>query len=215
MKNNIYFVGGIDTNVGKSYATGFLAKIWREEGLNTITHKLIQTGNTDLSEDIELHRRIMELPLLQEDIQKITMPQIFSYPASPHLASQIDKREIDFAAIENSVKTLSDKFDRVLVEGAGGLMVPLTRNLLTIDYIKEWNIPTILVTGGKLGSVNHTILSLEAIANRGMELSHLVYNRYPSIDPIIEEDTLGLFKELVPKFFPYCQIVELPLIELK
>ena len=57
----MFFVSGIDTGVGKSYATGYLAKVWNEKGIRTITQKLVQTGNTDVSEDIELHRKIMGL----------------------------------------------------------------------------------------------------------------------------------------------------------
>ena len=80
MKDNVYFVSGIDTNVGKSYATGFIARTWNSEGRRTITQKLIQTGNTGISEDIELHRRIMGCGLLPEDREGLTMPEIFSYP---------------------------------------------------------------------------------------------------------------------------------------
>ncbi len=72
---------------------------------------------------------------LPEDDDKLTMPEIFSYPASPHLATQIDGREIDFAKIEDATEQLAEKYDVVLLEGAGGLMVPLTTDLLTIDYI--------------------------------------------------------------------------------
>ena len=100
MKKNVYFVSGIDTNIGKSYATAYLAKTWNERGIRTITEKLIQTGNTDMSEDIELHRRIMGTDLLPEDKERLTMPEIFSYPCSTHLAAEIDKRPIDFDKIE-------------------------------------------------------------------------------------------------------------------
>ena len=78
MKKNVYFVSGIDTNIGKSYATAYLAKTWNERGIRTITEKLIQTGNTDMSEDIELHRRIMGTDLLPEDKERLTMPEISS-----------------------------------------------------------------------------------------------------------------------------------------
>lgn len=74
-------MSGIDTNIGKSYATAYLAKTWNERGIRTITEKLIQTGNTDLSEDIELHRRIMGTGLLPEDKERLTMPEIFLIPA--------------------------------------------------------------------------------------------------------------------------------------
>lgn len=103
-KNNIYFVSGIDTNIGKSYATGFLAKLWNTKGIRTITQKFIQTGNTGMSEDIELHRKIMGTGLLEEDLNGLTMPEIFTYPCSPHLAAEIDKREIDFDKIEKAYK---------------------------------------------------------------------------------------------------------------
>ena len=86
MKDNVYFVSGIDTNIGKSYATGYLARKWNEAGIRTITQKLVQTGNEDVSEDIELHRRLMGTGWLPEDREKLTMPEIFSYPCSPHLA---------------------------------------------------------------------------------------------------------------------------------
>ena len=87
MKQNVYFVSGIDTDAGKSYATGFLAREWNKNGQRTITQKLIQTGNVGHSEDIDLHRRIMGIPFTKEDEEGLTMPEIFSYPASPHLTS--------------------------------------------------------------------------------------------------------------------------------
>ena len=119
MKKNVYFVSGIDTNIGKSYATAYLAKTWNERGIRTITEKLIQTGNTDMAEDIELHRRIMGTGLLPEDRERLTMPEIFSYPCSPQLAAEIDKRPIDFDKIERATQTLSERYDAVLLEGAG------------------------------------------------------------------------------------------------
>ena len=87
MKEKIFFVSGIDTDAGKSYATGFIAKEWAKQGLNVITQKLIQTGNTGFSEDILIHREIMEMNLNEDDKAFLTMPEVFSYPASPHLDS--------------------------------------------------------------------------------------------------------------------------------
>ena len=136
-KNNVYFVSGIDTGIGKSYATGYLARLWNERGVRTITQKLIQTGNDGMSEDIELHRRLMGCGLLSEDHEGLTMPEIFSYPCSPHLAAEIDGRQIDFGKIAEATEELSRRYDAVLLEGAGGLMVPLTRQYLTIDYVAD------------------------------------------------------------------------------
>lgn len=135
-----------------------------EQERTTYHHsKFIQTGNVGHSEDIDLHRHIMGIPFTEEDKEGLTMPEIFSYPASPHLASQLDNRPIDFGKIKRATEELSERYDYVLLEGAGGLMVPLTTELLTIDYIAQENYPLIFVTSGKLGSINHTLLSLEAI----------------------------------------------------
>lgn len=214
-KNNIYFVSGIDTNIGKSYATGFLAKLWNEKGIKTITQKFIQTGNTGISEDIELHRKIMGTGLLKEDLNGTTMPEIFTYPCSPHLAAEIDKRGIDFYKIEKATNILSEKYDAVLVEGAGGLMVPLTRNLLTIDYIAKKEYMLVFVASGRLGSINHILLSLEAIKKRGIKLHTFIYNLYPECDDkIIREDTEEYVRRIISEEFPEADFLEVPEISI-
>ena len=143
MKQNVYFVSGIDTDAGKSYATGYLAREWNQHGKRTITQKFIQTGNVGHSEDIDLHRHIMGIPFTEEDREGLTMPEIYSYPASPHLASELDNRPINFDKIKRSTEILSERYDYVLLEGAGGLMVPLTTKLLTIDYIAQEKYPPV------------------------------------------------------------------------
>lgn len=215
MNGQIYFISGIDTDAGKSIATGFLAKTWNRQGIRTITQKFIQTGNKEVSEDIELHRRIMEWEFTEEDRQKLTMPEIFSYPASPHLASLIDKRPIDFDKIKNATQQLAKRYDAVLLEGAGGLMVPLTEELLTIDYVAQNRYPLIFVTSGKLGSINHTLLSLEAVKHRRILLHMLIYNLHPEEKELIDQDTRRYLKNYLKKHFPETIWTELPRIELK
>ena len=211
MSGQIYFVSGIDTGIGKTYTTGYLAKLWFEQGQNVITQKLIQTGNDDVSEDIEKHREIMGRGWFTEDESKLTMPEIFSYPASPHLATQIDGRDIDFEKIENATQQLADKFDVVLLEGAGGLMVPLTTELLTIDYLVKKNYPIILVSSGRLGSINHTLLSLEVIQQRGLNLFAMAYNlKDESQDTKISQDTAGYLKRYLKLHFPQTQWIDIP-----
>lgn len=210
MSGQVYFVSGIDTDIGKTYATGFLAKLWAEQGKKVITQKLIQTGNANVSDDIVKHREIMGSGWFQEDHDKLTMPEIFSYPASPHLATRLDGREIDFQKIETATQTLAERFDVVLLEGAGGLMVPLTTSLLTIDYIAEHQFPVILVTSGRLGSINHTLLSLEALKVRGLSLHAMVYNlKDESKDPIISQDTSAYLKNYLAVHFPKAEWIEL------
>jgi dethiobiotin synthetase len=209
-----YFISGIDTDAGKSYVTGYLAAKLREKGINAVTQKFIQTGNEEYSEDIELHRRIMGIPPLPEDLDHTTAPVIFSYPASAQLAARIDGREIDLEAIDNSTKTLESRYDVVFVEGAGGLMVPITDDFLTIDYVTSRQLPLLLVTNGVLGSINHTILSLEAIKNRGIKLEAVLYNEHFDKDKTIAEDTRGFIQRYLQRNFPDTPLHFIPSIQL-
>ena len=211
MNNNVYFVSGIDTDAGKSYATGIIARQLLDEGKRVITQKLIQTGNVGHSEDIDLHRKLMGIDYTIEDKAGLTMPEIFSYPASPHLASRLDNRPIDFEKIDDATEQLSELYDVVLLEGAGGLMVPLTEELLTIDYLAAKGYPLIFITSGKLGSINHTLLSLEAIRSRGIQLDTVAYNLYPSVeDKTIQEDTQTFIEQYLKKHFPETKFVVIP-----
>ncbi len=213
MSAPVYFISGIDTGIGKTYTTGYLAKLWNGQGQKTITQKLIQTGNTDISEDIEQHREIMGMGWFPEDQSKLTMPEIFTYPASPHLATQIDGREIDFQKIADATQQLTEKYEVVLLEGAGGLMVPLTTDLLTIDYIAEKKFPVILVSSGRLGSINHTLLSLEALKIRGLELYALAYNlNDESQDALISQDTAAYLKAYLAQNFPKALWIDIPVL---
>lgn len=211
--NNIYFVSGIDTDAGKSYCTAWLAKELANEGHRVITQKFIQTGNVGHSEDIDLHRRIMGTGYLPEDREGLTMPEIYSYPCSPHLAARIDRRPIDFDKIERATLELASRYDRVLVEGAGGLMVPLTEDFLTIDYVAQKRYPLVFVTSGKLGSINHTLLSFEAIQRRGITLDTVLYNLYPPVkDTTIQEDTQAYIQHYLEKYFPGTHFLTVPVL---
>lgn len=198
----IIFVSGIGTNVGKSYATGWLANKLNSEKKNAITLKMIQTGNDGYSEDIDIHRKIMGLPLLDEDKDFTTAPIIMTYPASPHLAAKIDHCTIDLSKIDRSTEKLFEKYDTILMEGAGGLMVPITETYTTIDYIREHNLPLALVTNGQLGSISHTLLALEAIKTRQIKLKYVVCNPYFDEDKIIAEETQKYLGEFLKKNFP-------------
>jgi len=95
MKGKVLFISGIDTNIGKTYATGILARALAEKGKTVITQKMIQTGCTEVSEDIEMHRQLQDIPFTEEDKAGLTCPYIFTYPCSPHMAAERDGRTID------------------------------------------------------------------------------------------------------------------------
>ncbi len=204
------FLSGIDTDAGKTYATAYLAKRFMQQGLSVVTQKFIQTGCKDDSEDIIAHRKLMGIDLLPEDKDHTTAPIIFTYPASAQLAARIDGRDIDISLIDRSREILASRYDVAIIEGAGGLMVPFTDDFLTIDYPATRQLPVVLVTNGILGSINHTLLSLEAIKARGLELPYIIYNKYFDTDELIAEDTLGFIRRYVAKHFPGTEILEMP-----
>jgi dethiobiotin synthetase len=206
----LIFVSGIDTDAGKSYATGWLARRYMDQGLNVITMKPVQTGNHDYSEDIDVHRRIMGVPMQPRDVDHTTAPIIYSYPASPHWAARIDGTAIDVAVIDNALNRLAEEYDVVIIEGAGGLMVPLTDDLLTIDYPAQRGIPVSLVTNGRLGSLNHTLLSLEALQRRGIKLHSLIYNLHFDNDKVIAEETRAYLRRYIDKNFPDAEMLMAP-----
>ncbi len=212
MENRALFISGIDTDAGKTYATAFLARRMMDGGLTVATQKFIQTGCRDTSEDIEAHRRLVGCAPLPEDAAGITAPIIFTYPASAQLAAAIDGREIDLGLVDASTALLLERYDRVLVEGAGGLMVPIRDDLFTIDYIESRRLPLVLVTNGRLGSINHTVLSLEAVKARGIELKAVVYNRYFDKDSVIAADTHGFIERYIGRHFPDCELIDLPVL---
>ncbi|MDR1886940.1 MAG: dethiobiotin synthase [Prevotellaceae bacterium] len=183
------FVTGIDTNIGKSYATGYLAKKYAKEGYTVITQKLVQTGNSGISEDIEIHRKIMGTGLLPEDLDGTTCPLVLSYPASPHLAARIDDVRIDIAKIQNATNILKAKYDMTLIEGVGGIMSPLTEGYTALDYVRDEKLPVIVVTSPRLGSINHTLLTLEICRYEKIKLIGVVYNKFRTKDRVICEDT--------------------------
>ncbi|MCX8083966.1 MAG: dethiobiotin synthase [Calditerrivibrio sp.] len=202
MKAKLIFITGIDTGVGKTYATGLIAKGLKERYHKVITAKPVQTGS-NVIEDIIKHREIMGTELTLEDLNGITCPYLFNYPASPHLSAQMENKTIDKERIKNSLNSLTPHYDFVIIEGAGGAMVPLTYSYLTIDLIKELDTEVVLVTHAKLGSINHTLLTLEALLIRNISVIAMIYNTFFDHDQKISSNftvTISSFYKNIPIF---------------
>ena len=209
----IYFISGIDTDAGKSIVTGIIARTLLKKGVNVVTQKFIQTGCAGIAEDILKHREIMGIEPLEVDKEGVTCPYVMSYPASPHLAAEIDQVEIDLNIIEESTQQLCKQYDVVLLEGAGGLYVPITRDYLTIDYIQEHDYPLILVSSSKLGSINHTLMSLELCRLKGLDVKYVVYNHFPNDSELITNDSITIIQKYIETYFPDCKLLELGMVE--
>lgn len=210
MTGRVLAVSGIDTGIGKSVATGHLAKVFADAGVRTITQKIAQTGCRDIAEDITRHREIMGIGLQDVDLDGTTCPYVFSHPASPHLAAAMEGREIDSGSIRRATALLQTRYDQVLLEGVGGLLVPLNDGLLFADYLRDAGYGLVLVTSPRLGSISHTLLSFEACISRGIELRAVVYNRFGQDDATIEVDT----RRVIDRHLKHYGMSAVPLIDL-
>ncbi len=209
-----WFISGIDTDSGKSIVTGLLAQYLLSKKQSVITQKWVQTGCTGIAEDILTHRKICNKPLYQEDINGLTCSYVFKHPASPHLSAQMEQSTIDTNQFKQDTQALEKIYDFVLMEGAGGLMVPLNAHYTSFDYVKEENYNVILVSSSKLGSINHTLLSLELLQKHNIKLSALIYNQFPNNDPFITQDTETTLQHFLKQYFPNSCFISLPCIDL-
>jgi dethiobiotin synthetase len=210
MRGEVLAISGIDTGIGKTVATGLLARHFTESGVRTITQKIAQTGCEGVSEDITAHRELMGIELQEADRDGTTCPYVFRFPASPHLAAEMEGREIDIMTIRRSTFRLQKLFDLVLLEGVGGLLVPLTPELLFADYVRDAGYGLLLVSSSRLGSINHTLLSLEACATRGIPVRAVIYNRYFEADETIATDT----RKVIAAGLKRCGFGDAPVIDL-
>ncbi|MFG1465743.1 dethiobiotin synthase [Xanthobacter sp. DSM 24535] len=153
-------VTGTDTGIGKTVFSAALAG-----ALGAHYWKPVQSGLEEET-DSDLVRRLARLPA-----QRI-LPEAYrlNTPASPHLAAELDGVAIDPNALMPPVVE-----GPLVIEGAGGLMVPLTRALLTIDQFAHWGFPVVLCARTELGTINHTLLSVEALRQRGIPLLGIAF----------------------------------------
>lgn len=156
-----YFVTGIGTNIGKTIASAILVEV-----MGADYWKPIQAG--------DLHQTdTMKVKSLVSNKQSVFYPEVYclTKPMSPHAAAFHDKVHIDLDDILPPKHTRS-----LIIEGAGGLMVPLNNDFLMIDLIEKLNAEVILVSQNYLGSINHTLLSVEALQNRNIPVKGIIFN---------------------------------------
>lgn len=190
------FVTGTDTGVGKTMVSGLLARYLCHKGFNAVTQKWVQTGCGGFSSDIDFHLKLMHKNRRQmRDYLKLMIPYAFKRACSPHLASKIEHKKIDPKKIANSFKLLSKKFDFVIVEGAGGALVPLDNKTLLIDIARGLNIPFLVVASNKLGAINHTVLTIEALKRRDIKILGVVFNNLKGEDNLILKDNPRIIRE--------------------
>jgi dethiobiotin synthetase len=169
MKHRTLFITGTDTGIGKTIVTALLLARLRQTGINAVAMKPISSGSRS---DARLLRALA--------ISKVSLDQInlihFRHPLAPLVASRLERKPWRLAQIRSSLAVLNSAFRPVLVEGIGGLLVPLRTNCSVRDLVKNLRLPLLIVARPGLGTLNHTALTVEAARAAGIKVLGVILN---------------------------------------
>lgn len=173
-----FFVAGTDTDVGKTVSSKAILDALNMKGLNTAAYKPVAAGSEDKGEGVQnsdaIHlRSVANVELSYEEVN----PYALLLPASPHIAAEAENVVIDYSVLSQGLAALKAKSDVVLVEGAGGWRVPVSKDDCLSTWVKQEKLPVVLVVGIKLGCLSHAMLTAEAIQHDGLEIIGWVANR--------------------------------------
>jgi dethiobiotin synthetase len=178
------FITGTDTDVGKTYVTAGLSVSLRKMGIDVGVMKPFAAGTAQKkgfkSEDVEILSNAAQIT----DPENLVNPQFFKIAASPYTAWKKLKTKPKIQTILSSFKKLSKLHDTILVEGMGGVMTPILKNYFITDLIKEMNIPTIIVTRTKVGTVNHTVMTVKMCQKYKIPIRGIIINNFDNGYPV-------------------------------
>jgi dethiobiotin synthetase len=188
-----FFITGTDTGVGKTFFTCWLVRAWRAAGHRAAALKPIAAGDR---EDALLLRAEMSDALSLDEIN----PVHFSQAAAPIFAAQAEDRIIDFAALNKGIAAMQNRFSHLAVEGVGGWRVPLAPDYSVCEWAWELSLPVVVVARAQLGTLNHTLLTVDSIHAAGLECAGVVINPgledSPDLD-LTRSQNVGLLRELL------------------
>ena len=188
------FITGTDTDVGKTYITAGLAVTLRKMGIDIGVMKPFAAGNAQKngfkSEDVEILSKSAQV----NDPENLVNPQFFPISASPYTAWKKLKIKPKIPTILKSFKKLSHLHEMLLIEGMGGVMTPILKDYYIANLIKEMKIPTIIVTRSKVGTVNHTIMTVKFCEKFKIPIKGIIINNFDKGYPVkqLKNDLEGL-----------------------
>jgi dethiobiotin synthetase len=177
---NSLFITGTDTDVGKTYVAAGLAVTLRKMGIDVGIMKPFAAGTPQKkglkSEDVEILSRASQV----SDPENLMNPQFFKMAASPYTASKTLKVKVKVKSVLSNFKKLSKLHSMLLVEGMGGIMTPILKNYFVTDLIKEMQLPAVIVTRTKIGTVNHTIMTCKMCQKYKIPIKGIIINNFDS-----------------------------------
>lgn len=198
-----FFVTGTDTGVGKTYVACKLIKDYVAQGYQVIGMKPVAAG-CELVDGAWVNDDVLKLEAASnvQAPRELTNPYSFKEAIAPHIAAEKAGVEIEVKVIQQAFKQLVEMADVVIVEGAGGFLVPLNGTQSMADLAASLNISIILVVGMKLGCINHSLLTVEAIKARNLNLHGWVANQLDQNMPALAENEATLVQKIkAPKLF--------------
>jgi dethiobiotin synthetase len=189
-------ITGTDTGVGKTFLTRILIALLRRQGLRVAAMKPVETGvkhDDPRSDAVQLREAAgSDLPI------EVVRPVLLAEPLAPWVAFSRAGGSVDLRALDAAFHRLSEGMDAVLVEGAGGLLVPLTRDLAYDGLFVGWDLDLVIVAGNRLGTINHTLLTVRAAHDAGLRVRGVVLNSLaPEPGGIAERTNLEALAELL------------------
>lgn len=195
------FITGTDTGVGKTLVSAGLLRALRGAGVDAVPMKPVQTGcvrrrGVWVAPDLALSLKTAGLDPSADEIARMA-PYCFHPACSPHLAARLAGRRISLLIIRRAFRQLQGAHDVVVVEGAGGVLVPLDRQRTMVDMMKSLALPIVLVARPGLGTINHTLLSIHALRHAGLTVKAVVLNQSSSGRPgEIERDNRKVIESM-------------------
>lgn len=176
-----FFITGTGTDIGKTFITASLAGAFTLEGYATTVQKWVSTGNNARPDDMIFIKKAIALAAKENfsetfRVPKDECPYRYHLAASPHLAASMENSTVSKDVIYDSFNRLKEKSDILLVEGSGGIMVPLSDNILISHVVKELAIPSVVVASAGLGTLNHTLLTLYYMKDMGIPVKGVILN---------------------------------------
>ncbi|MEJ5260700.1 MAG: dethiobiotin synthase [Anaerohalosphaeraceae bacterium] len=184
------FITGTDTGVGKTLITGAIARLLAEQGLRVGVFKPVASGCRRTPEGLVSTDAEFLAACSQTDWPlEVVNPVAFEIPAAPITCSRLENSFLDYGRISWAWRQLCEQSDAVLVEGIGGAMVPLTETDTVLDLAAEFDLPTLIVARPRLGTINHTLLTIKAVRDAGLPLAGVVISGYNASQADIAEQT--------------------------
>lgn len=170
------FVTGTDTGVGKTIVSAVLARVLKNRGINVGVMKPVTSGCPDAEPLISEDAQLLAFGAGIDPLPEESAPYRFKAPLAPSVAAAMEGKKINFSVIAEAYEELASRHDFVIVEGAGGLMVPLAGGLLMADLANHLRLPLLVVARPNLGTVNHTLLTCFSARQLGLSVTGVIIN---------------------------------------